>query len=187
MTFIVSCDGADTEITAIWEANNYGFYVQRKRQSESTWTDLPNSFIGGHGTTTVPQQYSFTDISAAGGNSYRLKQVDLNGTQHFSEPIHLNVVTSVREEQPLTFALLQNYPNPFNPATVVSYQVPVAGKDQLVVYDMLGREVSVLVDEKKGPGSYEAKFDATGLSSGVYFYRMHAGDFVQARKLLLVR
>jgi hypothetical protein len=84
-------------------------------------------------------------------------------------------------------SLEQNYPNPFNPTTVVRYRLPVVNTVRLVVYDVLGREVAVLVDEKKDPGSYEVTFDGSGLSSGVYFYRMQAGDFVQTRKLIVLR
>ncbi len=92
------------------------------------------------------------------------------------------------------FALEQNYPNPFNPSTVIKYNVSGArnsglgtSNTRLVVYDLLGREVAVLVDERKAPGSYEVSFDAAGLASGVYFYRLTAGSFVQSRKMLLVR
>lgn len=81
----------------------------------------------------------------------------------------------------------QNYPNSFNPATVVRYQLPVVSDVKLVVYDLLGREVSVLVNERKAPGSYSVMFDAAGLASGVYFYRLTAGEFVQVRKLLMLR
>ena len=88
---------------------------------------------------------------------------------------------------PATPQLAQNYPNPFNPATVVGYQLPVASNVRLVVYDILGREVAVLVNEREGPGSYEARFDATGLASGVYLYRLTAGTFVQTRSMILVR
>jgi hypothetical protein len=117
--------------------------------------------------------------------------------------------------EPLSVAraitLHQNYPNPFNPTTVISYQLPVASDVKLVVYDLLGREVRVLVNERKNAGSYEVKFDASGPSSGVYFYRLQArhtddgrahqidggqarplgdgqaGEFTQTRKMLLVR
>ena len=85
------------------------------------------------------------------------------------------------------FSLGQNYPNPFNPTTVISYQLPAASDVRLVVYDVLGREVAVLVNERKTPGSYEVKFDGSGLTSGVYLYRLTAGSFVQTRKLLLLR
>ena len=101
---------------------------------------------------------------------------------------------------PRTIALEQNYPNPFNPTTVVSYQLPVVSEVRLVVYDILGREVAVLVNEKQGPGEHEVKFsagsrDGSGLSSGVYFYRLivssAGGDgpssYVQTKKMLLVR
>jgi hypothetical protein len=85
------------------------------------------------------------------------------------------------------FVLEQNYPNPFNPSTVVSYQLPVASNVKLAIYDLLGREVAILVNERKMPGTYEVKFDGSNLASGVYFYRLQTGDFMQTRKLLLIR
>lgn len=83
--------------------------------------------------------------------------------------------------------LEQNYPNPFNPTTVVSFQLPEASNVRLVVYDILGREVSVLVNERKAAGSYSVSFDARGMASGMYLYRLQAGYFVQTRKLLLLK
>jgi PKD repeat protein len=88
---------------------------------------------------------------------------------------------------PASYMLEQNYPNPFNPTTVVSYQLPVAGPVKLVLYDLIGREVGVLVNERKEPGSYDVKFDAAGLASGVYLYRLTAGSFVQTRKMLVIK
>ena len=88
---------------------------------------------------------------------------------------------------PPTFALDQNFPNPFNPSTAIRFEVPVATHVRLVAYDLLGREVAVLVDEKKAPGNYGIRFDASGLASGVYVYRLVGGDFVQTRKMTLVR
>jgi hypothetical protein len=98
-------------------------------------------------------------------------------------------VTSVPADRtvPLQFELAQNYPNPFNPSTVIRYQVPEAGDVKLVVVDMLGREVAVLVNERRSAGVHEVTFDGAGLPSGVYFYRLQAGDVAQTRKLLLVR
>jgi subtilisin-like proprotein convertase family protein len=90
----------------------------------------------------------------------------------------------VLPEQP---RLLQNYPNPFNPRTVVRYQLSVASPVRLAVYDLLGREVAVLVDERKDAGSYNVSFDASGLASGVYFYRIQAGDFIQTRRMILLK
>ncbi len=88
---------------------------------------------------------------------------------------------------PLRFALEQNYPNPFNPTTGVRFQVPEVSDVKLVVYDILGREVAVLVNERKSAGTYEARFDASGLSSGVYIYRLTAGMYVQSRKMVLLK
>ena len=98
---------------------------------------------------------------------------------------------------PVSFSLSQNYPNPFNPSTVIRFQVPAASHVRLVVFDILGREVNVLVNEQKTPGTYEVKFSAnggstsgggaSGLASGVYFYRMQAGDFVDTKKFVLLK
>ncbi len=85
------------------------------------------------------------------------------------------------------YDLAQNYPNPFNPSTTIKYELPKSSEVKLSVYDLLGREVSVLVNEKKDAGVHEVRFDGSGLSSGVYFYRMQAGDFVATKGLLLVR
>jgi len=90
-------------------------------------------------------------------------------------------------EIPERFKLAQNYPNPFNPATTVSYQLTVTSDVKLAVFDLLGREVAVLVHEKKSPGTYEVKFDAGELASGAYLYRLTAGDFTQTRAMVLVR
>jgi hypothetical protein len=91
------------------------------------------------------------------------------------------------DEKPEAFALQQNYPNPFNPTTTIRYELPKATSVRLTVYDVLGREVSMLVNELKQPGRYEAVFDGKYLTSGVYLYRLQAGSFVQSRKFLLLK
>ncbi len=88
---------------------------------------------------------------------------------------------------PHEIALDQNYPNPFNPATLIQYQLPQAARVTLTVYNLLGQEVRTLVDEVQKPGSYRARFDGTALASGLYFYRLRAGDFMQVKKMLLVK
>ena len=104
--------------------------------------------------------------------------------------VKYNIVTGVTEQQrnlPERFALDQNYPNPFNPSTTIKYQLPNASYVNLTVYDVLGRQVSTLVNERRDAGVHEVKFDAAGLASGVYFYRLTAGSYVDTKKLLLVR
>jgi hypothetical protein len=88
---------------------------------------------------------------------------------------------------PASFKLLQNYPNPFNPSTKISWQSPVGSWQTLKVYDVLGNEVAKLIDEYKSAGSYEVEFDGSSLSSGVYFYQLRAGSFVEAKKMILLR
>ena len=109
----------------------------------------------------------------------------------FSKSMLFQVVVGTNapasEELPGQFALDQNYPNPFNPSTTITYAVPTASEVKLSVYDMLGREVSVLVNDRKDAGVHEVQFEASGLSSGMYFYRLQSGDLVQSRKLTLLK
>lgn len=88
---------------------------------------------------------------------------------------------------PLEFALYQNYPNPFNPVTTIKYQIPQSGTVTIKVYDVLGKEIATLANEEKSAGSYEVKFDASRLSSGVYFYKIRAGEYISVRKMILLR
>lgn len=88
---------------------------------------------------------------------------------------------------PDNYFLSQNYPNPFNPSTVIHYRIPEISFVTITVYDLLGREVATLINEEKQSGNYEIKFDAFGLSSGVYYYQIKAGDFIQSRKMVLLR
>ncbi len=110
-------------------------------------------------------------------------------TSHFYQsPCH--AVVGADEAVPATlrrFWLYQCYPNPFNPRTTIKYDSPGATKVNLTVYDILGREVSVLVNERKAPGNYRVEFDGSNLASGVYFYRLQAGDFVATKRLLLLK
>ncbi len=99
------------------------------------------------------------------------------------------VITGVERsrEVPAGFMLEQNYPNPFNPSTVVAYRLPVGSDVLLKVYDVLGRPVATLVNERQSEGSHSVKFDAVGLPSGVYFYRLQAGSFVGTKKMILLQ
>lgn len=90
-------------------------------------------------------------------------------------------------EIPGEFSLFQNYPNPFNPETQIKYQLPSKEFVKLTVYDILGNEVSVIVNEEQYPGTYEAEWNALNYPSGVYFYELQAGDFTQTRKMTLIR
>ena len=99
-----------------------------------------------------------------------------------------NMLTSVEAtEVPNQYKLYQNYPNPFNPTTKISYQIPTSGNVKITIYDLLGNEVSELINENKNAGYHEVDFNANNLSSGVYFYQIFAGNFIQSRKMILLR
>jgi hypothetical protein len=138
-------------------------------------------FVEGHGTTTEGQSYSYTDKIESGSFYYRLKQVDFEGTYEYSE------VLIVEFDVPRDFVLQQNYPNPFNPSTKIKYAVPEESPVSIKVFDLTGREVATLVDEIKQPGSYELTFEAGKYASGVYIYQMISGDFVQVKKMSLLK
>lgn len=104
--------------------------------------------------------------------------------------IKYSQTTSVKQtsaEIPARFSLSQNYPNPFNPKTIINYQITMINNVSLKVYNILGEEVSVLVNERQAPGSYQAEFDGSNLTSGVYFYRLEAGDFKDVKRMMLVK
>jgi hypothetical protein len=113
------------------------------------------------------------------------KTVYQSETIEFSELVWVSMDDEIIK--PSEFKLEQNYPNPFNPSTTISWQSPLSSHHTLKVYDLLGREVATLVDEYKTAGSYEVKFDASRLSSGVYFYTLNAGKFSASLKLLLLK
>ena len=172
----------------ISEVNNYGFTVERRLSDEGSYNPIPNSFVAGHGTTNTPQRYGFTDADAPPGVIYyRLAQADLDGTIHNSEAVEISLLTAVSEEVANRFELGQNYPNPFNPSTTIRYGLPSRSHVVLTVYNTLGEQVAVLQNGEREAGYHEVKFDGSGLSSGVYLYRLRAGDFVQTRKFLMLQ
>ncbi|MBI2428278.1 MAG: T9SS type A sorting domain-containing protein [Ignavibacteriales bacterium] len=89
--------------------------------------------------------------------------------------------------QPIEFALHQNYPNPFNPATTIRYSIPVSGHVSLKVFDVLGNEIATLVNSVKSAGTFRQEWNASGVPSGLYFYRLQAGNLVSTKKMLLVK
>ena len=130
----------------------------------------------------LPPEFLFADKNPVAGKSYyRLKQLDFAGTFEYSSIVEVNfgMITE--------YVLEQNYPNPFNPSTKISWQSPESSWQSLKVYDVLGNEVATLVDEYKPAGSYEVEFSAAGLSSGMYFYKLEAGNYIETKKMILIR
>jgi hypothetical protein len=153
---------AEENLTSLW---HYGWL-------NSSWTSTDIGEGGGFG------------VSDSAGNTYDL------GYGYNCTLIRKLIVTGVASQSgnvPTVYSLSQNYPNPFNPSTAIKFDMPRASQVNLSVFDILGREVSVLVNDRRDAGVYEVKFDGSNLASGVYFYRLQAGDFVQAKKLLILR
>jgi len=146
-------------------------------------------FIQGHGNSNSTKVYSFTDdilkmlsLNHSLTISYRLKQIDNDGNYSFS-----TIAVVKAENAPIEFALYQNYPNPFNPVTMISFSVPVKTLVTLSVYDLLGKEIAVLLTEVKEPGEYDVQFNAEKLAAGVYYYTLISGDERLTQKLILLK
>jgi hypothetical protein len=127
---------------------------------------------------------SFQIFNPVGGINVTL------GSEMYLDDLELSMdmVSDLEDEfHPLTFQLEQNYPNPFNPSTKIRYSIPQEGNVTLKIYDVLGNEVTTLIDEEKTAGVYEVEFNASKLSSGIYIYKLTAGNFIQTRKMILVK
>lgn len=183
--FTSSIDDGKVKLT--WETysetNCKGFEIERASFSTTPIQDWETiGFVNGNGTTTQKQFYSFIDTpSKEGIYLYRIKQIDFDETFKYSNQIEVNF--SIIKG----FVLLQNYPNPFNATTTISYQVPYSSKVILKVYEVLGGELDILVNEVKPIGIHEVTFDASRLPSGFYLYRMIANDQSFTNKMMLAK
>jgi len=189
---------ADGKVILFWgtatEVNNYGFEIER-RMPQQNWE--VTGFVPGNGNSNSPKSYYFEDSTDLQQSIYyyRLKQIDNDGQSKHSDSIEISTLTKLEKDSPglSNFILEQNFPNPFNPTTVISYQLPVFSAVTLKIYNALGNEVAVLVDEEQLPGHHEVSFNAQlttnhqQLSSGVYFYRLQAGSFSTTKKFLFLK
>ncbi len=178
--------------TTATELNNYGFEVEKGALGTNLWTKF--GFVKGRGTTLEQHHYSFVDSNAVhGGWSYRLRQIDLDGSTSYFYAAPIDVPTPGGDANvPNSLSLSQNYPNPCNPRTTIVYDVPgvrgVPGEwITLKVFDLLGNEVATLVNGQREGGKYSVGFDASSLASGVYFYRLQAADLVRTKHLVVVK
>lgn len=165
--------------TTATEINNSGFEIQRKNKTEKEW--ISRGFVKGMGTSSEKHGYSFSEQDVPEGNYYyRLKQVDYSGVFSYSDVVEVEV-------NAVQFYLSQNYPNPFNPATVITYSLPRSGYVSLKVYNSVGEEIATLVNNINEAGSHKIEFDASRLSSGVYYYSLESGNFSQTNKMILMK
>ena len=187
-SFTAVCENNKVRLSWITatETNNSGFDIERKDRT-SGWIKI--GFIPGRGTSTDFNTYEYEDNTiTSGAYSYRLKQIDFDGTSAYSKIVEIN--TNTLSE----FTLNQNYPNPFNPATKISFTVPQTSNVNISVFNVLGEKVVALINDVRSPGKYDLNFNGAGLSSGVYIYRMEAvpvsgeaAGFVSIRKMTLIK
>ncbi|HKB86178.1 MAG TPA: T9SS type A sorting domain-containing protein [Ignavibacteriaceae bacterium] len=169
--------------TTASETNNKGFEVQRSNGGE--YQTL--GFVQGNGTSTQQHSYAYLDQNVVNGNySYRLRQVDFDGSSEYSQVVEVSV------NNPVEFSLAQNYPNPFNPSTKINYALKVDSKVSLKVFDILGQEVAALLNENIAAGAHNVTFDASKLNSGVYLYKIEANgvdgsSFTSVKKMILTK
>lgn len=168
------------------EVNNARFDLLRSQSLDGEYD--PIAQIPGRGTATSSYEYRYTDRNVSPGESYwyQLVAVSYEGTKTMHGPISVTLEMEATA-RPAEFGLSQNFPNPFNPITEIRYQLPEASYVLLTVYDVLGQEVQVLVDGLVEAGYRWAVWDAKDAASGIYFLRMQTGNFVETRKMALIR
>jgi len=186
ISFTARVSGSDVNLswTTATEVNNSGFEVERLIDTDEFITI---GFIQGYGTTTEQKNYSFIDDNLSEGNyTYRLKQIDFDGTFSYSDEVNIEVIA------PMKFSLSQNYPNPFNPSTNIVFSLAVDSKISLRIFNVIGEEIESIVNETLTSGLHEITFDASAFNSGVYLYRLEAAgsngiNFVEVKKMTLIK
>lgn len=182
----------DDKVLLTWETateiNNYGFNIQKSEAGKQNSEFKTIGFVNGHGNSSSNKYYNFIDNEPfPGDNFYRLKQIDFDGGYEYSETVGISFMKS-----PIHFSLEQNFPNPFNPITKISFYIPNVAEAYnasatLGVYNILGELVVTLINQNLTAGKYEIEFDGSNLSSGVYYCSLNVGNYVQTKKMLLLR
>lgn len=165
--------------TTATENQNRGWDVEKAIGKD--WTKI--GFVEGAGTTTEPLTYSFTDgITSAGKVEYRLKQIDFDGTYSYSSAVSVEI-----DATPEEFSLQQNYPNPFNPETTIKFELPYTSFVNLSIYNLIGEKVATLVNEQLEQGVHFINFKGNNLASGLYVYRLSAGEVSFTKTMMLLK
>lgn len=177
---------SENDVTVMWDNGS----DTESLQGHVQYSVLIESSGSQRNGVTHSKKISFNDLST-GDYSLKIEASDpLLLSSGYSDAMNFTITFVSNEDQPLPqkeVTLHQNYPNPFNPSTLIRYQLPVSSFVSLKVFDMLGREVAVLVDGKVNAGSHEVTFNAKGLSSGVYFYRLETNGFVDTKQFTLIK
>jgi subtilisin family serine protease len=184
--------GTNYGFYAVPNAQTFGYAISDKWSALSSGltttssgpTDIANITSGGPYTIAAGDSIDVAFVLACDLNLGILRTAIANARAKYNA-----IITGIKEnsQTPISFNLEQNYPNPFNPSTVIKYSIPAAGNVNIKVYDILGNEVKTLVDGNKAPGNYSVTFDARALPSGVYLYKLTAGNYTSVKKLILIK
>ncbi|HZK62745.1 MAG TPA: DUF4082 domain-containing protein, partial [Puia sp.] len=181
LNFTATKQGSDDALlkwTTTMEENNKGFEILRSTDA-SSWTVV--GFVAGAGNSQTPINYQYTDKNLSSGTYYyKLRQVDYDNNSVFSK------IAQVTIDGGLMLELLQNRPNPFTSTTIVGMVIPTAGRVQLLLYDQMGRQVQILMDEFKAPGTYQVQVNKNGLGSGIYYYKMNTMNQSLVKKMTVL-
>ena len=170
--------------TTVSSFNSAGFEIEKGQKSnvngQTEWEKI--GFVESAGNSEVLMEYSLIDVTPHKSSvvQYRLKTIYLDGTFSYSNVVEVQTA-------PMSFELSQNYPNPFNPSTKIVIRLPQTTEMKLVVYNLLGEVVSELANAEYQAGTHEFNFDAAGLASGVYIYRVESADYTATKKMVLLR
>ena len=161
------------------ESNNLGFDVERS-YDKKTFAKI--AFIKGQGTISITSGYEFVDENVKTGYLYyRVKQIDYDGQANYSP------VLEVAISSPQKYSLSQNYPNPFNPSTTIAFYLPAANRVSLKIYDLRGKQVASLLNGRLNVGAHSVQWQAENLPSGIYYYTLKSGSFLETKKMIFLR
>ncbi|MCB0747484.1 MAG: T9SS type A sorting domain-containing protein, partial [Ignavibacteriae bacterium] len=177
----------DDKISLDWvtatEVNNYGFEIERSVVNNDEiykWQKI--GFIEGHGNSNSTKTYNYTDDYLVGGTKfvYRLKQIDIDGQYQYSSIQEVEIVVN-------NYSLSQNYPNPFNPSTTIKFSIPQNEFVSITLYNSVGEKTADILKANKLTGNHEVEFNANHLASGIYYYTLTAGNYIETKKMILLK
>ncbi|MCE1189386.1 MAG: T9SS type A sorting domain-containing protein [Ignavibacteria bacterium] len=166
------------------EKNNQGFQVFRAKTTDGVYTLVSSTIILGHGTTLLSNQYSFSDPTYnTGFSSYRIRQIDFDGTYHDYAPLQIASNNGTAS----SLVVEQNYPNPYNPTTTIRYSLPEASNVTVKIYNTMGQEVLLYAIGQQQSGSHYININASGLSSGIYFYKLITNSASITKRMIVLK
>ena len=193
MTNMMAVASQDKGVILTWrtesETNCVGFNVWRKEAENGEYAKITTALIAGQGNTSAAHEYTFNDRNVENGVIYwyQIEEVSYGGTSKFYDPVCVEGIEPI----PTEFMLSQNYPNPFNPTTMINYRLPEKSRVSLTVFNLLGNKIATLVNGEKQAGNYSVTWDGRDMngrrvSTGLYFYKLEAGNNIHVRKMMLV-